>query len=157
MKTKKGKFMIPLMASTMALTTLLPATSVFAKEENTHVTNAGETTSVSVTSTQGTHTPVLYEATGFHYKTISKSIKKTKRVYLGKKKVGNAFGITVKFKKGPLNINVYSKHYESGYYKKYRQYAKITVKVKKYANGSGRYVGTYTYSSNTSYLTYVPV
>ncbi|MBC1942505.1 hypothetical protein HCJ18_09860 [Listeria seeligeri] len=157
MKIKKRKFMIPVMASAMALTTLLPATSVFAKEENTHVTNAGETTSVSVTSTQGTHAPVLYEATGFHYKTISKSVKKTKRVYLGKKKVKNSLGVEAYFKKGPINIKFYSKRVESGYYKKYRQYVKVTVKVKKYENGSGRYVGTYTYSSNTSYITYVPI
>lgn len=156
MKMNKGKIMIPIMASAIVLTSVLPATSVFAKGES-QVTSVGEVTTTNGVSSQEAHTPALHEATGFHYKTVSKSVKKTKRVYLGKKNVKNSLGVEAYFKKGPIKIKFYSKRVESGYYKKYRQYVKVTVKVKKYENGSGRYVGTYTYSSNTSYITYVPV
>ncbi|WP_439444133.1 LMxysn_1693 family intestinal colonization protein [Listeria aquatica] len=101
--------------------------------------------------------PFLREATGFHYKTVSQSIKKGSRTYLGVKTYKKGANFKVRFKLGPVFVSLGGNASKSGKYKEYRQKVKITVKVKKYENGSGRYVGTYTYTSNTSYIDRVPV
>ncbi|PZG34088.1 hypothetical protein C2D64_06690 [Listeria ivanovii] len=87
---------------------------------------------------------IVKSATGFHYKTISHSIKKisTKKIKIENHNKSYNIGIPV----GPLNFGVST--VPIGRCQLSQVKANVTVKVKKYENGSGKYVGTYTYTSN---------
>ncbi|EAE1475589.1 hypothetical protein BK830_14345 [Listeria monocytogenes] len=88
--------------------------------------------------------PMLKSATGFHYKTVSHSIKKisTKKIKIENHNASFSVGLGV----GPVSISVSS--VPKGRCQLSQVKANVTVKVKKYENGSGKYVGTYTYKSN---------
>ncbi|HFL0606029.1 TPA: LMxysn_1693 family intestinal colonization protein [Listeria monocytogenes] len=110
-----------------------------------------------VNEEQNKNSHLLKSATGFNYKTLSQSVKKGSRTYLGKKKYKKGFDFNVKVIVRGVYVNLGGYASKTGYYKEYKQNVKITVKVKKYENGSGKYVGTYTYTSNTSYVDRIPV
>ncbi|MBK2003290.1 hypothetical protein JI641_09820 [Listeria ivanovii subsp. londoniensis] len=98
----------------------------------------------SMNNTTKSEQMIVKSATGFHYKTISHSIKKisTKKIKIENHNKSYNIGIPV----GPLNFGVST--VPIGRCQLSQVKANVTVKVKKYENGSGKYVGTYTYTSN---------
>ncbi|WP_099225433.1 LMxysn_1693 family intestinal colonization protein [Listeria costaricensis] len=158
----KNKSLVLLLAGALAITVVFPGTTVFAKENQNNGLSVNTPMDVSIFSSgdlvqENTNGIMLREATGFHYKTVSQSVTKGSRVYLGTKTYSKGTNFGVKAKVGPVFVSLGGYASKSGNYKEYRQNVKITVKVKKYENGSGRYVGTYTYTSNTSYVDRIPV
>lgn len=98
------------------------------------------------------------EATGHTYKTVSSSYVKGSKQYLGTVTKTRNYTFNFKVSYMGASISLGTSKSVSGKFKKYKQNVTVTVKCKKYVNGSGQYLGTYTYKSNgLTYTYYEPI
>ncbi|EGO2716779.1 MULTISPECIES: LMxysn_1693 family intestinal colonization protein [Enterococcus] len=85
------------------------------------------------------------------------SIVRGTRTYLGTETHKRGITLSATVPVGPVSVKAEATYSASGKFRKYRQYARITVRYNVYRKVDNRYVATRTAVANTSYISYVAI